>query len=491
MHSFARRGAVDSLLWEEKTTTKDARRARHAGAPETPEAAYSTTTLSVVGAIIVFVLFVTTILALASFVMGIISLVKIENHLDGNVARVCNVACPTNKILTITNSPLGYGINNGYNNTFANDGTLRGSAVLSGESAIMTDSNFSVIVGAEYGQIVESHYSLLFSYQSRISGYNGSVALGGKDHLLAGPWSAIVGGVGHNMSDAVLGFMASGSGNTMLGTRNIILGGFDDIVSSASVADSCIMAARNSEIAGGSRSCAFCGTSLYVDADAAVVIGGQSHNNTGIFAVIIGGQGHTNMGSRGSVVGGENNGILSAASFAAGILGGRDHVINVADAAVILGGNGHTLNSTRSAAVGGTNATVGDGATGAVLLGMLDVTISGNDNEYTAHASNLHTVGMLRASNIVNVTTDTYTLSFGDFMVLCPSNNTINFPATLPDGMIVSVRLDSVANVTLTGTGGANICPIGGACAGSYAMINDYDSRMFIFHEPAENWYEI
>lgn len=491
MYSYARRGAVDRLLWEDKPAPRDARRMRHAGAPEPPPEAYSTTTLSVVGAVIIFVLIVTTILAVAGFAIAVTSLAKLENHLDGNVARVCNVACPTNKILTITNSALGYGIVNGFNHTFANDGTLRGSAILSGESGTMVGSNFSVIIGSEFGQIVDSDYSLLFALQSRISGFNGSVALGGKGHHLSGPWSAIIGGVGHNNSALESGFMAGGEDNLLLGRRNVLLGGTGLSISAEAISDACMVGGGPSEIAGGVRVCIIGGRNHYADAEAAIILGGQGHNNTGSFSAMVGGNNNENRASRAAVVGGDNCGIITAAPFAAGIFVGRDHIINDGDHAVVLGGSSHTMNASNAAVVGGSNGTVGDGAQGAVLLGVEDVTISGNINRFTAHASNLHTLGMLRASSIVNVTIDTYTLSFGDFMVLCPSNNTIEFPSTLPDGMIVSVRLDSTANVTLTRTGTANICPIGGACATSFAMTTDFDSRMFIFHDPSDNWYEI
>ncbi len=98
---------------------------------------------------------------------------------------------------------------------------------------------------------------------------------------------------------------------------------------------------------------------------------------------------------------------------------------------------------------------------------------------------------MLRTSAKRNIT-GTYTVAFGDFLLLMDAATTLTFPASLPDGMQLVVRLATTDTLTFATSGGAQVCLIGAFCTAAPAAVTaDHAALHFVYHEPLNAWYEI
>lgn len=262
----------------------------------------------------------------------------------------CDITCPENFKLTIENSLDGFGIVAGFNHTFPDDGTVGGSAILSGIQNAVTNANASTIVGGRENEISDTFCSLIGT---------------GRNHVITSEKSAIVSGEG-NLISASHAFCGSGERNTISAASGFVGSGIDHLVSGTR---SGIVSGDNSIISG-DDSFVGSGDENVISGDQSGIVSGSTNDIGGNFCIV-------GSGSENSILAG----VVSSS-----IVSGQQNVIDGSSFSLIGSGDSNTLtNSDRSSIISGTGNTITGGSDN--LIG------SGINNEITGGPSSIIAAG--------------------------------------------------------------------------------------------------
>ena len=464
--------------------------------------------MSAVGITIVFVLSFVTLMAIAGLTVGAIALERVNDQIDSETSRSCNVACPANARLNIANSRSGFGIVSGFNHTFSDGGTLPGSAILSGDSNAMVTSADSVIVAGQGNSVANSAGSFIGSgVRNVVAGVSSSV-IGGLNNTVLAPLSIVAGGFNNLVDGDDASAIIAGDRNRVRGGSSAIVSGAGNIITETGTFAAAIVTGRRNAIIG-SFDHGFIGggTDNIVGGSSSAVLAGTDNAASGSSSVVVAGTGNTITNTLSFIGAGENNNIT--ADYAA-IVGGRNHMITGAGRfAFIGGGDGNRAAGQNSAVVGGANNdcagvhaailagnnnTLGSLAEEASILAGENLVVDLASDRDTAHAANFHTLGSLRTSGVTNVTVATYAVTATDYLITTSAAGvTIELPDGLTDGLNIVLRLDSAEDVTLDPTGtGTELCLIGSACfTASGALTADFGVGHFLYDAETNRWWEV
>lgn len=229
-----------------------------------------------------------------------------------------------------------------------------------------------------------------------------------------------------------------------------------------------------------------------------VAAGGDLHDiRDGSHNGLLSGSGNSMQNCSFSFMGGGVGNIMENCAYSA-IMHGSGNIMTNSDYCVIINGEGHLITDVSYASIiAGTGHTIAAGADRASILCGDGITISGVLDADTAHAANLLATDGLRIGGLRTIPGgSTVAAALGDFMFLIESGAgtaTVELPANIPDGLMITTRIIGNIDLDIVATDGASLCPVNATCTvnGTESVVEDNAARNYIFSSSGNFWYGI